>query len=438
MEITLLFFLILLNGAFAMSEIALVAARKGRLQKLADEGDHGAARALELNQEPTRFLSTVQIGITSIAILNGIVGEAVLAAPLAKWLEEHGVRAQWTGALATAIVVLAITYFSIVLGELVPKRIGQMNPEAIARKVATPLLWLSILAKPFVKLLSGSTHLILHVLGVKEREGASMVEEDIHALLVEGSETGAIEDTEHEMVRNVFRLDDRLLGSLMVPRAHIVALDANLPWAENAKRIGASDHSRYPVVRRGLHDIVGTVTARQLLVKTLKGETPDLTAGLQAPVFVPESLTGMGLLDNFRASGTHLAFVVDEYGEVLGMVTMTDLLEAITGEFKPHSAEDAWALRRDDGSWLLDGLIPIPELKDRLGLKAVPEEDTGKYHTLSGMFMLLLGRLPHTGDKVTWEGWRLEIVDMDGRRIDKVLAFAPQHAADGGPTMAPS
>jgi putative hemolysin len=438
MEITLLFFLILLNGAFAMSEIALVAARKGRLQKLADEGDHGAARALELNQEPTRFLSTVQIGITSIAILNGIVGEAVLAEPLARWLEGQGVRHQWSGWLATAIVVMAITYFSIVLGELVPKRIGQMNPEAIARKVATPLLWLSILAKPFVKLLSGSTHLILHVLGVKEREGASMVEEDIHALLVEGSETGAIEDTEHEMVRNVFRLDDRLLGSLMVPRAHIIALDANLPWAENAKRIGASDHSRYPVVRRGLHDIVGTVTARQLLVKTLKGETPDLTAGLQPPVFVPESLTGMGLLDNFRASGTHLAFVVDEYGEVLGMVTMTDLLEAITGEFKPHSAEDAWALQRDDGSWLLDGLIPIPELKDRLGLKAVPEEDTGKYHTLSGMFMLLLGRLPHTGDKVMWEDWRLEIVDMDGRRIDKVLAIPPRRAPEGGPTMAPS
>ena len=438
MEVTLLFFLILLNGAFAMSEIALVAARKGRLQKLADEGDHGAARALELNQEPTRFMSTVQIGITSIAILNGIVGEAVLAEPLAKWMEAHGVRSQWTGWLSTGIVVLAITYFSIVLGELVPKRIGQMNPEAIARKVATPLLWLSMLAKPFVKLLSGSTHLILSLLGVKEREGASMVEEDIHALLVEGSETGAIEDTEHELVRNVFRLDDRLLGSLMVPRAHIITLDSSLPWSENAKRIGASDHSRYPVVRRGLHEIVGTVTARALLVKTLKGETPDLTAGLQTPVFVPETLTGMELLDNFRASGTHLAFVVDEYGEVLGMVTMTDLLEAITGEFKPHSAEDAWALQRDDGSWLLDGLIPIPELKDRLHLKAVPEEDTGKYHTLSGLFMLLLGRLPHTGDKVMWEGWRLEIVDMDGRRIDKVLAIPPKPAPETGATMAPS
>jgi putative hemolysin len=422
MEIALLFFLILLNGAFAMSEIALVASRKGRLQKLADEGDHGAARALELNQEPTRFLSTVQIGITSIAILNGIVGEAVLAEPVAKWLVAQGVKAQYSGVLSIVLVVLAITYFSIVLGELVPKRIGQMNPEAIARVVATPLRWLSILAKPFVKLLSGSTHLIIGLLGVKERDDAGMVEEDIHALLVEGSETGAIEDTEHELVRNVFRLDDRLLGSLMVPRAHIVTLDANVPWIENAKRIEASDHSRYPVVRRDLHDVVGIVTARHLLVDTLKGRTPDLTKKLQTPVFVPESLTGMELLDNFRASGTHLAFVVDEYGEVLGMVTMTDLLEAITGEFKPRHAEDAWAVRRDDGSWLLDGLIPIPELKDRLSLKSVPEEGTEKYHTLSGMTMLLLGRLPHTADKAYWEDWCLEIVDMDGRRIDKVLA----------------
>jgi putative hemolysin len=216
----------------------------------------------------------------------------------------------------------------------------------------------------------------------------------------------------------------------MVPRSQIVVLDANLPWAENAKRIEESDHSTYPVVRRSLHDILGIVTARKLLVKTLKGQKPDLTADLQAVVFVPDSLTGMQLLDNFRASGTHQAFVVDEYGEVLGMVTLADLIEAITGEFKPHGAEDAWAYRRDDGSWLLDGLIPIPELKDRLSLKTVPEEGTEKFHTLSGMLMLLLGRLPHTGDKIPWEDWVLEIVDMDGRRIDKVLASPRKPSGD--------
>ncbi len=430
MEITLLFFLILINGAFAMSEIALVASRKGRLQKLADEGDRGAARALELNQEPTKFLSTIQIGITSIAILNGIVGEALLAGPLARWLETQGVRPQWSGWLSTGIVVVTITYFSIVLGELVPKRIGQMNPEAIARVVATPLRWLSLLAKPFVKLLSGSTHLIIRMLGVKEREEGSLIEEDIHALLAEGSESGHIEDTEHELVKNVFRLDDRLLGSLMVPRSQIIVLDASQPWTENARRIQEGDHSRYPVVRRSLHDVLGIVTARELLVQTLKGKTPDLTANLHPAVFVPESLTGMELLDNFRASGTHLAFVVDEYGEVLGMVTLADLIEAITGEFKPHGAEDAWAYQRDDGSWLLDGLIPVPELKDRLALKTVPEEGTEKFHTLSGMLMLLLGRLPHTGDKVQWEDWTLEIVDMDNRRIDKVLATPRKPATE--------
>jgi putative hemolysin len=221
----------------------------------------------------------------------------------------------------------------------------------------------------------------------------------------------------------------------MVPRSQIVVLDANLPWAENAKRIEASDHSTYPVVRRTFHDILGIVTARKLLVRTLKGEKPDLTADLQAVVFVPDSLTGMELLDNFRASGTHQAFVVDEYGEVLGMVTLADLIEAITGEFKPHGAEDAWAVQRDDGSWLLDGLIPIPELKDRLSLKSVPEEGTEKYHTLSGMTMLLLGRLPHTADKVHWEDWTLEIVDMDGRRIDKVLASSTKPAPETGATM---
>jgi putative hemolysin len=436
MEIALLFFLILLNGAFAMSEIALVTARKARLQKFLEEGDKGAEAAVELGLEPTRFLSTVQIGITSIGIMNGIVGEAFLSQPVAQWLQGLGMKGKASEYAATVLVVLAITYFTIVLGELVPKRLGQMNPEEIARAVARPVKWLSIVTKPFVMLLSASTHLILSLIGVKEREEGSMVEEEIHALLAEGSDAGVIEDSEHEMVRNVLRLDDRQLGSLMVPRSRIVYLDANLPWQDNAKRIEAEDHSRYPVTRKSLSDILGVVTARQLLVKTLKGETPVLTSGLQQPVFVPESLTGRELLENFRAQGTHLAFVVDEYGEVLGMVTLTDLLEAITGEFKPKHLDDAWALRREDGSWLLDGLIPIPELKDRLGLKTVPEEDKERYHTLSGMLMWLLGRMPHTGDKVVWEGWTLEIVDLDGKRIDKVLAIPPKEEPAAGDTMA--
>ena len=422
MEIAFLFSLILLNGAFAMSEMALVAARKGRLQAQANSGDSGARLALELAEEPTRFLSTIQIGITSIGILNGIVGEAVLARPVAAWLRTWGMEGVASEYLATALVVVTITYFSIVLGELVPKRIGQMTPEAIARVVARPVNWLAIITKPFVKLLTISTHLVIAVMGLKERDESHLVEEEIHALLLEGSDTGAIQDTEHEMVRNVFRLDDRQLGSLMVPRGEIVFLDVGASWEENQKRIQDNDHSRFPVVRAGLQDIVGVVAAHVILAKTLKGEVPDLAALALPAVYVPETLNGMELLENFRASGTKAAFVVDEYGEVQGMVTLADLLEAITGEFKPRTPEDAWAVRRDDGSWLLDGLIPIPELKDRLALETTPEEEKGRYHTLSGLLLLLLGRLPRTGDRVGWDDWTFEVVDLDGRRIDKVLA----------------
>ncbi len=405
-----------------MSEIALVTSRKARLQLRVEEGDMGAAAAIELGQEPTKFMSTVQIGITSIGILNGIVGEAVLAQPLAIWLRGLGLDLKVADYASTGLVVLAITYFSIVLGELVPKRLGQMNPEAIARVVSRPIMWLSLVSKPFVKLLGGSTDLVLKLVGVKEKSGPSVTEEEIHALLVEGSDAGVIEQHEHTMVRNVFRLDDRQIGSLMVPRSDIVALDAALPWSENLKRIDGAEHSRFPVVRNGLQDIIGVATAKSLLTKTLKGETPDIGANLKAPVYVPDSLTGMELLENFRQSGVQIAFVVDEYGEVLGMVTLKDVMEAITGEFKPTNVENAWAIQREDGSWLLDGLIPVPELKDRLSLKAVPEEDREQYHTLSGMMMVMLGRMPQTADSAIWEGWRLEIVDLDGKRIDKVLA----------------
>jgi putative hemolysin len=432
-EVAILFALILLNGAFAMSEIALVTARKARLQRFIDEGDRGAIEAVALGQDPTRFLSTIQIGITSISILNGIVGEAVLSRPIAVWLRTQGVDPGMSEIAATALVVVTITYFSIVLGELVPKRIGQIEPESIARIVSRPIHWLAIITTPFVKALTGSTALVLRLFGMHQREAPQVTEEEIHALLTEGSDAGVIEHHEHTMVRNVFRLDDRQLGSLMVPRADIVFLDAGIPWAENVKRIEAHEHTRFPVCRGGMNEILGVATSRTLLSKTLRGEVPDLSRDLQAPVFVPETLTGMELLENFRSSGSgaQVAFVVDEYGEVLGMITFTDVIEAITGEFKPHKSEDAWAVKRDDGSWLLDGLIPIPELKDRLHLKSIPEEGRERYHTLSGMLMLLTGRLPQTGDHVEWEGWRLEIVDMDGRRIDKVLAMrAPEPAEE--------
>jgi putative hemolysin len=423
MEILILFALILLNGAFAMSEIALVTARRVRLQKLVDEGDAGAAAAIQLGEHPTRFLSTIQIGITSISVLNGIVGEAALAEPLAHWLATFGLQPPVTTYAATAMVVIVITYFSIVIGELVPKRIGQTHPETLARLVARPIEWLAIATKPFVRLLTISTQALLRLLGVKENTGNAVTEEEIHAMLAEGTDAGVIESHEHAMVRNVFRLDDRQIGSLMVPRGDIVVLDANAPFEENLACIDRSDHARFPVVDGGLDQILGVVNARKWLSRSLADGNRSLKdQPLKQPLYVPETITGMELLDNFRSSDVHMAFVIDEYGEVQGIVTLQDLIEAITGEFHPRDPATSWAVQREDGSWLLDGHIPVPELKDRLQLDSVPEEDRGRYHTLSGMLMLLTGRLPKVADVVSWEGWRLEIVDMDGKTIDKVLA----------------
>jgi putative hemolysin len=430
MEIIFLVVLILLNGIFAMSEIALIAARRGKLLRLAEEGDAAAKVAVALGEEPTHFLSTIQIGITSIGILNGIVGEAVLAKPMAIWFQSFGFEQRPSEISATVLAVVLITYVSIVIGELVPKRIAQIDPEGIARRVARPMHALAVISRPFVSLLAGSTALLLRLLGLRDEKTPGVTEEEIHALLEEGSESGVIEKNEHAMVRNVFRLDDRQTGSLMVPRSDIVWLDIERPLEENLACMARSEHSRFPVCRGGLDDILGIISSKQLFNQTLKGGRADITRQLQTPVYVPESLTGMELLEQFRASSSHMVFVIDEYGEVQGLVALQDVMEAVTGEFRTDRQEDAWAVQREDGSWLLDGLIPLPELKDLLELKEVPEEDKGRYHTLSGMIMWLLGRLPQTADVITWEAWRLEVVDLDGKRIDKVLASRVLDVAD--------
>lgn len=407
-----------------MSEIALVTARKSRMQKLVDEGDSGAAAAIKLGEDPTRFLSTIQIGITSIGVLNGIVGEAALAGPLAVWMTESGMQAKTAGYVSTGLVVLLITYFSIVVGELVPKRLGQTHPEALARLISRPINFLALATKPFVWLLSASTRGLLKVLGVKESNGSVVTEEEIQAILVEGHTAGVIESQEHTMVRNVFRLDDRQIGSLMVPRSDVICLDIDASLEETLARVEQADHARFPVVRGDMNNIVGVLNARQWLTQALLNKSQQALKDqpLQAALYVPETITGMELLDNFRTSDLHMAFVIDEYGEVQGIVTLQDLIEAITGEFQPRDPETSWAVQREDGSWLLDGHIPVPELKDRLSLHTVPEEERGRYHTLSGMIMLLLGRVPTEADVVEWEDWRFEVVDMDGKTLDKVLA----------------
>jgi len=425
MDVALLASLILLNGLFAMSEMALTASRKARLTVMIEAGDAKAQAALDLHENPTKFLSVVQIGITSIGVLNGIVGEAAFSEPLAAWLTvTFRVGEKAASISATAMVVMIITMLTIVFGELVPKRMGQMFPEVVARVVAQPMEWLSWIARPLVKLLTWSTNATLRLLGVSGGPNRSVTEEEIAASLEEGLDAGVIEAQEHQMVRNVFRLDDRPVGSMMIPRNEIVWLDVTAPQAQVLRAIGDAEHSRYPVCRGGLNDVLGIVSAQSLLQQMLSGKSLSLSENLQAAVFVPETLSGMELLEHFRATSVQLVFVVDEYGEVQGVITVRDVLEAITGEFTTPSDKDTWAVRRADGSWLFDGLIPVPELKDRLNVKELPEEDRGRYNTLAGMVMLLLGRLPKTADAVEWDGWRFEVVDLDGKRVDKVLVSA--------------
>jgi putative hemolysin len=422
MDTALLLFLILLNGWFAMSEMALTASRKARLQVMVEAGESGAAQALALHENPTKFLSTIQIGITSIGVLNGIVGEAAFSDPLSAWLTAQFPLSERAASLtATGLVVVAITFVTIVFGELVPKRLGQLYPELIARMVAQPMNVVSAVTRPFVRTLTLCTEATLSLMGLRNQSQRSVTEEEIAASLEEGLDAGVIEETEHQMVRNVFRLDERQIGSMMIPRAEIAWLDVDATAEDVLAVLREHGYSRYPVCRGNLSDVVGVVSAQGLLQRLLGQQPLNLADSLEPPVFVPETLSGMELLEHFRASDAPLVFVVDEYGEVQGVIAVRDLLEAIAGEFNAPSDGEAWATERPDGSWLMDGLIPVPELKDRLELKALPEEDRGRYNTLAGMIMLLLGRLPRTADAVEWEDWRFEVVDLDGKRVDKVL-----------------
>ena len=425
-----LFGLFILNGVFAMSEISLVASRRARLQVKVDDGDKGAKVALELNEEPTRALSAIQVGITSIGILSGIVGESALAGPVSEWLIAQGMAVETARMLGLALVVVLVTYCSIILGELVPKRIGQMNPEGVASMIARPINMLAIIMAPFVKLLSFSTDLLLRLFGKKENEEPTVTEEEIHAMIDEGSETGAIEEQERDMVLNVFRLDERTVGTLMTPVSEIQWINLQDEPEKNIERLLASTHARLPIADGSLDDVKGFCSTRYVLREMLKKGTCDFTSEMAPVVYVPETLTGMELLENFRENDTPVALVVDEYGTVQGLVSPRDVLEAIAGQFKPEESEEAWAIQREDGSWLLDGMIPVPELKDELDLKTVPQEVQRRYNTLAGMIMWMSGRLPKTGETVEWEGWRFEVVDLDGRRIDKVLVTRLPEAVD--------
>ncbi len=436
MDFLLIVFLTLLNGVFSMSELALASSRKARLNAMAEDGDKGSRAALDLLSNPTQFLSSVQVGITSIGMLNGIIGEAAFSGGVSVWLQGYGVSEGAADISATAIVVAVITYVTIVFGELVPKRIGQLYPETVARLVSRPMMWVAAGAKPFVWLLSVSTHAVLKLLRVDNSAGRAVTEEEIAASLVEGVDAGLIEAHEHQMVQNVFLLDDRLLTSLMLPRGSIEWLDASDTVAQAIDKAGATGHSWYPVCRGSLDDVVGVVNVAKLLA--LRGHIQTETSGDAASsvptvadrigpyavpaVFVPETLTGMELLEQFRARSTRILMVVDEYGVVQGLMTPMDMLEAITGELQTGTTQDAWATRREDGSWLIDGLMPVSELKSRLDIKGLPEEDRGRYNTVAGLLQSVSGHLPSTGERIACAGWQFEIVDLDGKRIDKVIA----------------
>ncbi|QBK04603.1 HlyC/CorC family transporter [Hylemonella gracilis] len=438
MDFLLIAFLIVLNGAFAMSEMALASSRRARLLAAAQSGDGGAKKALELMDNPNQFLSTIQIGITSIGVLNGIVGEAAFSDDLAELLQTLGVSAGASGVTATALVVTLITFVTIIFGELVPKRVGQLYPELVARWVSRPMGGLAMGAKPFVKLLSASTQAVLKLLRVPD-VARGVTEEEIRHSLEEGVDAGLIEEHEHQMVRNVFRLDDRPLISMMAPRADIAWLDAGLTAAQCLEQLAHSSqteqdaqqgeqesgsvHSWYPVCRGSLDDVVGQISVGALLAlaQDAAHAVDPVERHAQAAVFVPETLSGMELVEQFRARSLRMMFVVDEYGAVQGLLTPADLLEAITGELQ-SAPVDAWATQRDDGSWLLDGVMPVDELKARFEIRELPDEDRGRYNTVAGLLLAVSGRLLKTGERVSCAGWEFEVVDLDGRRIDKVLA----------------
>ena len=425
MDVLLIVFLTLLNGVFAMSELALAASRKARLSVMAEAGDKGAQAALTLLGNPNQFLSTVQVGITSIGVLNGIVGEAAFSEGVAVWLLGWGVSEKAAAISATAIVVTVITFITIIFGELVPKRIGQLYPEPVARWVSRPMLWLATAAKPFVRLLSGTTAAVLKLLRIDTTAARAVTEEEITASLEEGVNAGLIEQHEHQMVQNVFQLDARPLTSLMVPRADMAWLDASHTVAHSLQRAaagaGQGAHSWYPVCRGSLEHVVGVISVARLL--ELGPATPGpIEPHATAATFVPETLSAMALLEQFRARAGRFVFVVDEYGTVQGLLTPLDLLEAITGELQPDAQTEAWATRRDDGTWLIDGLMPVGELKVRLGLDDLPEEDRGRYNTVAGLLMSVSGAMPQAGERIECVGWRFEVVALEGKRIDKLLA----------------
>ncbi len=431
-EVIFIILLLTANGVFAMSEIAVISARKARLQRMAAGGDRRARAALELARAPDRFLSTVQIGITLVGILAGAFGGATIAEQLGVVLNRVPALDPYGEAVGLAAVVLIITYLSLVVGELVPKRVGMNNPEGIAKLVARPMTALSRLASPVVHLLSFSTSAVLRLLRTRPPEGPPVTEDEVRVMIEQATQAGVFEQAEQEMVESIFRLGDRRVTALMTPRLDIAWLDINSPPEEVARQIFASHYSRLPVCDRHPDNVLGIVKAKDLLSVVLSGKPLDLRASLRQPLFVPESMTALRLLELFRESRTHVALVVSEHGSVEGLVTLTDVLEAIVGDLVPPGGQaEPMAVERDDGSWLLDGGITIDDFKEVFPVGRMPGEEEGAYETLAGFVIMHLGRIPAAADRFEWGGLTFEVVDMDGRRVDKVLVTPARKGPEG-------
>jgi putative hemolysin len=423
-ELLIVLALILLNGFFAMSELAIVSARRARLKAMARAGVRGARSALALAEEPGTFLPTVQIGITLIGILAGAFSGATVASKLAAWLAEFPTLQPFSNGLAIALVVATITFVSLIIGELVPKQIALHNAELIAVRVAPILRSISRLTGPAVWLLRVSSEAVLKLLGIRKAPRQVVTAEEVRSLVAEGAEAGVFERSEREIIDRVLHLDDRSVQTIMTPRHDIAWIDIADGPADVARKIRESGHSRYPVCRNSPDEVLGIVLARDMLAHVLEGKKFDLQTVLRPAPAIHESTTALEALGMVRNTPVHVALVVDEYGSLQGIATMRDITAAIVGTIREtEKHEEPECLRREDGSWLVDGLIPIPEVKHLIGLADLPE-DQG-FHTLAGFVMWQLGRVPKAADKFEWHGWRFEVLDMDGRRIDKVAIYPP-------------
>ena len=422
LETLVIFLLIAANGLLAMSEIAIVAARKARLQQSANSGDAGARTALELSVHPNRFLATVQIGITLVGILAGAFGGATLAHDIERLAAAVPTLAPYAGIIGVGVVVVGVTFFSLVLGELVPKRIALVRAERIASTVAAPMRFLSSFAYPLVRLLGVSTDTVLRIFRVKPSLEPHVTPEEIKILVEQGTALGVFEESEQDMIEGVLRLDERKIGAFMTPRTQMVWIDVGDSPETLRAKIANSRHSRFPVILGSFDNVLGFVSAKDVLNQSLSSQPINIRQALGPPLFVPETASALKVLDLFKREGAHFALVTDEYGGIQGMVTDWDILEAIVGEL-PSRGEpsEPEVTVRDDGSWLVDGLLNIDRLEEILEMGTTPEEESGRYHTVSGFVMTRLGGIPAVGQHFEWKGFRFEVMDMDGRRVDKVL-----------------